>query len=359
VYKRQFVRHDDHASIASTSVVFAACLLGFVCSDKRQRLVLALSLLAWLYIETNHTDAFVLKWRITENIHNTYWYRWQGLYSRISQDDALTVMFEQSLDAIKTEYAIPRLPGSVDIYSFDQAYLLASDNKWTPRPVMQSYSAYTSRLAEINEQHLRYDDAPDNVLFTLQPIDERFPSLDDGLSWPALFDNYTVTKLDKNFAYLSKNAVMRSKSNFEPFYKGEKKIGETIAFLNNDPVYAKISLKPTLLGKFLGIIFKQPQLKMRVKLKNGNTKEYRVLATMMESGFVLSPLIQTTKDFVFLATGNHSYIEKNTVDNFEIISPYGGSLFWNATYRLILKTYRGSTTNLPENILLTSMTAFE
>jgi hypothetical protein len=41
--------------------------------------------------------------------------------------------FENSLVTLKQVVSLPILKGTTDIYSYDQAYLFASDNKWMPR----------------------------------------------------------------------------------------------------------------------------------------------------------------------------------------------------------------------------------
>jgi hypothetical protein len=48
--------------------------------------------------------------------------------------------------AMRADQPIPPLPGSVDVYSYDQAPAFAHGLSWNPRPVIQSYSAYTAPL---------------------------------------------------------------------------------------------------------------------------------------------------------------------------------------------------------------------
>jgi hypothetical protein len=213
---------------------------------------------------------------------------------------------------------------------------------------MQSYSAYTPLLARINEQHLRGDNAPDNILFKVQTISGRFPSLDDGLSWPALLDNYTINNIDKDFkfAYLRKKPILQKNSNFHAPHDEIHKLGENVVMPTTSAlVYAEINLKPTLLGKLLAILYKPPQLVMTLKLKNGSSEQYRVVANMMESGFFMSPLIRDTKDFAMVASGGTHYLNGNTVESFTLSLAHGGHLFWSASYQLTLKTYPITATN--------------
>ena len=228
---------------------------------------------------------------------------------------------------------------------------MASNNQWNPRPVIQSYSVYTTKLAKINEQHLRGEHAPDNVLFRVQPIDGRLPSLEDGLSWPALFDNYTVTRLNNNLAYLHKKQTSQSSSTYDVVKEGTYRTGEVVALpITSAPIFAEIDLRLTFLGKVISFLFKPPQLKITMNFRDGTSKDYRVISNMMDSGFVLSPLVENTKDFVVLATGNQRFLEKTMAESFVVTPIYGGSIFWRPHFSLKLKAYRGGPASaLPSN----------
>ncbi len=349
-FKAGFVRHDGHARVAGTSLVVATLLIGLAyTTDKRLMIALLISIIAWAYIDMNHINSSTS--RVFENIRQTYIGAWDGIRSRAKESNDLKDRFEHSLYEIRKIYAVPALQGTTDIYSYEQSFLLASNNKWNPRPTFQSYQVY-NKLAQINEQHLRGNSSPDNVLFCVEPIDGRLPSLEDGLSWPALFDNYTVTMLYNDLAYLRKKQTIKSSSTFNVIYEGIHKTGENVVLpVTSAPIYAEIDLAPTLLGKFLGIVFKYPELKITLKFTDGTSKDYRVVSNMMKTGFFISPLAQNTKDFVLLATGNQRYLKTNTVESIVLTPAYGGSILWSATYTLKLKTYQGEiAANLPANL---------
>lgn len=349
-FKAGFVRHDGHAVTAGVALVIAALVMGLAyTTDKRLIIALLISIIAWAYIDKNYLNTSTS--RVFENIRTTYISAWDGLRSRAKGSNDLKNRFEHSLDEIRKKYAVPALKGTSDIYSYDQSYLLASNNKWNPRPIFQSYQVY-NKLAQINEQHLRGNSAPDNVLFCVQPIDGHLPSIEDGLSWPALFDNYTVTKLDNDLAYLRKKQTIKGSSTFNAINEGLHKTREYVVLpVTNAPIYAEIDLNPTLLGKFLGTVFKYPELKLTLKLKDGASKDYRVPSNMMKTGFFLSPLAQNTKDFVLLATGNQRYLKNNMVESIVLTPSYGGSILWRAAYTLKLKAYQGEmAANLPANL---------
>jgi hypothetical protein len=71
-----------------------------------------------------------------------------------------------------------------------------------PRPVFQSFSAYTPTLAALNAEHLRSPRAADNVLFDIESIDGRLPAMDDGRSWAPLWARYALVADTGGFLWL-------------------------------------------------------------------------------------------------------------------------------------------------------------
>ena len=58
-----------------------------------------------------------------------------------------------------------------------------------------------SMSASLQKKH-----APDNIIFSIEPIDNRLPALEDGLSWRTLIHHYHISKfLHHQFLILKKN----------------------------------------------------------------------------------------------------------------------------------------------------------
>jgi hypothetical protein len=204
---------------------------------------------------------------------------------------------------------------------------------------VQSYSAYTLGLAALNERHLQSKDSPDNILFRIEPIDGRLPALEDGLSWPALANNYAVTEVQNNFAYLRKRA-----SPHEDFSVTELSIElhsldeEVYLPKAREPLFAEIDITPTLVGRFISLLFKPPQLSIELHLDNGTIRNYRLISSISRAGFVISPLIENTKEFVFLTESDSGHLANKVVNAFEISSSGRRSIFWNSRYSVKLST---------------------
>ena len=67
-----------------------------------------------------------------------------------------------------------------DIFLYKQSKGTAlNDFNYTPRPILQGYSAYTPRLIAANTAFYSSPQAPAFVLLKYQPIDKRYPALED------------------------------------------------------------------------------------------------------------------------------------------------------------------------------------
>jgi len=266
---------------------------------------------------------------------NTYRGAWHGLVLRLTRSGELKDSYLRAEESVRDAYPIPALIGTVDIYEVDQSFLIASKNEWNPRPIIQSYSAYTPDLARLNAEHLRGADAPDWVLFDLQSIDRRLPSLDDGLSWPALLDNYAFVSYDGQFVSMHKKPSIREISSYDSVGDNAYKTGSTVTLPDADGLlFAQVDLNPTLAGKVLLALFNPPQLHIVVGLANGQTKVYRVVSDMMRTDFLVSPLVSNTDEFASLMAGGENALKEDRVQTISIAPSYGGSIFWSDTLKV-------------------------
>lgn len=329
-FKTGFTRHVGHAFIPGTSVLLAGLFLPFLFHSGTAYLILFISLGSWNYINGHYTKTSIL-----DNFKSSYSATLHGLKSRIQDPQWLEKNFSLTMNFLRDQADFPLLQGTTDIYSYNQSYLISSQNHWSPRPIFQSYSVFTSSLAEDNKQHLLERQSPDHIIFKIEPIDGRVPSLEDGASWPLLLTHYKPTKLHNGFLFLDKrNAIFQEK---ELLLSSEHHIlGE---FVNvpeqKKPVFATIELQPTIWGKLATIFFKSNQLQIILQLKNGTMRHYRLIASMAKSDFLLSPLIENTIEFSSLYQKSDILNEK-TVKSFMITTTQDNGWFWNHVYTVNL-----------------------
>jgi len=327
-FKAGFVRHDGHALMAGAALGMAG-LLTLLLRSPLAPLAVVLGLSAWAYLDANHRNSST-----------------QGLLGRaveafaavpggwaIRADGSIGRLAEQQRGWLAAECPLDRLEGSVDIYSYRQACLIVSGNRWSPRPVFQSYSAYTPRLAELNAAHLQGPRAPDHVLFRVEPIDDRLPALEDGPSWPALLQQYAPRKLDDDLVYLKRRPGVE-----EP----RPQYGETRAVAVGEPVevpphdrllMAQIELSRTLLGRLLSIAFKPTAPRIELVLAGGATLDYRLVPGMSAAGFLLSPHVGSTQEFVLVQEGSAA-MAINRVRSLRVRVDNAGRWLWSGHARV-------------------------
>jgi hypothetical protein len=333
-FKASFVRHDSHAVTASLSLLLAALLLPFFCGGRMLAAALAFAVLGWYYIDAYHirssADAVI------GNVRHTYGSAWQGLRQRMGGTDWPRQDYLAAMNDMRAQTALPKLPGTVDIYSFGQSWLFSSGNTWSPRPIFQSYSVYTPALAAANRQHLLGQAAPDHIFFRVEPIDSRMPSSEDGLSWPALLHRYQLAGTAGEALVLGKRADATALPPPQAQQAGRHRFGERVVLpASAKLLYASLDIQPSLAGRLASILFKSGELEIRLTLADRSSRKYRLIAGMARSSFLLSPLIEGTKDFAGLY-GPEPGLAGKQVTAIEVISEDGMAWLWQGDYALIL-----------------------
>ncbi|WP_454783703.1 hypothetical protein [Legionella sp. WA2024007413] len=329
-FKTGFTRHFGHAFIPGTSIMLATLLLSLILNTWISYLLVIFSLNTWYYINSQYTHI-----SIRNNFISTSSSAWHGLKNRIQDFSWLEKNFSFSMNFIREQAAFPILQGTTDIYSYDQAYLLSSQNTWAPRPTFQSYSVFNASLASNNKKHLQGKYKPDNIIFKIEPIDQRVPSLEDGASWPLLLLNYQPIHYNNNFLFLRKKKYEYPKEVIV-LKKESHLLGETVQLPESDLLFAEIKLTPTLLGTLATILFKPQQLHITMNLNNGRTKQYRLVANMAKSMFLISPLIENTAEFSMLYKRNNE-LDAKKVQSLVITTNQERNWHWNNEYIINFK----------------------
>lgn len=337
VFKADFVRATPgRAVLSGLSILLASTLLAFVISKAKPLLILIfIVFIPWFFMDFQAVESSLAKMKY--NAKSLYYNVTLGIKYRSRHPGHFERQFKTRTESIGLESSFPLLDGTSDIYPYNQAALIASGNSWSPRPVFQSYSAYTQKFAEMNRNHLFSERAPDNIIFKVAPIDRRYPSLADGLSWPVLLNNYQPMAIVNDFLFLEKvSAERRSFTEFE--HENNYGFGEAVAVPHKGlPIFIEVDIKPSLVGRLMKLLYKTEQLKINVQLTNGEEKSFRFIPAMAKSGFVISPLVENAFDFALLY-GKSSYTNLKSVDSFSIVPDNDSGLMWKDSYHIKFKT---------------------
>jgi hypothetical protein len=308
VFKLGYVRNDRHEIISATALVLISLVCLAVAWPGRKRAAGAASCL--LIASTLFASSVFNCWLPG----NGLWKQLAGTFSIYNllapvagpYSGYLRSNYEKNLASERKAHPLPPIEGDADLYSYEQTILFAHTLPYQPRPVIQSYSAYTPELAEMNAAHLRTARAASNILFAIQPINDRFPSLEDGRSWPELLTLYDLKGAsdDKGTFLLLSRAAAAREFHLTPLQNTSARFGEpvTLPAATNGPVWVEIEIKKSLAGTVVATLYKPPVLMLTVSLQDHTQRRFRLVPGMAGSGFLLSPLIADTRSFAALAS---------------------------------------------------------
>ncbi|MFT4505387.1 hypothetical protein [Caballeronia sp. 15711] len=300
-FKAGFVRHDTHALIAFGTLMFVEIFIAVLCSTRIAVILVVLALAGYVFSDNHYMHARTLPARMSNGVAMIA----HGIKNRSNGNASVLAEYSRNLAEMRTSFPLPTLPGTWDIYPNSQNILLANNVPWSPRPIFQSYSAYGLELEKLNEGHLLGPSAPDNILFSVAPIDGRLPALEDGLSWLTLINAYSAQGRSGDFAILRKNQVVAPAS-LKALERVDAVLGQSIAVpAGNAPVWARVDLMPSLAGRIVNILFATPEVHIELSFSDGRTESYRYISSMGAVGFLVSPLIRDTDDFTELMSASH------------------------------------------------------
>lgn len=169
------------------------------------------------------------------------------------------------------------------------------------------------------------------MIFDVSRIDERYPSLGESLSWPELWTRYRTYDTRDNFI------LMRRRN--EPLPYSIDHISSKTIHLNEkigiDPelrknLWVRIGVRTSLIGKIASFLYKIPRLFIEVEMNHGESRRFRLLSNVADAGFLLSPLIETSKEFAIYSGSSAGYdLITKQIKSFKIYSEIAGGIFFD------------------------------
>jgi hypothetical protein len=333
-FKEGFVRHDGHATIAGAAALLIGTLLSSRLPFALGFPVVALSAAIWIAILSHYGS--VSPQAILANIGDNLNRAVAGVAARARGHD-FRLDYHEALRKIRSEAAFKSLTGPSDIYPFDEAFLIASGLDWDPRPILQSYVAFTPALLQQNRDHLTGSRAPEHILFRVSSIDQRLASLDDAPSWPTLLTSYQFERFDNGFAVLTRQPST-SLPRFDRLTEAVADFDRAVELPQDvDLLWAKIDLVPSLKGRAKEFFYKLSPIIIRLKFTNGDTREFRYIPGIGTEGFLLSPWVGDTLGFVSLMSrgGRWSLTAERPV-SMTLLAPVGERSAWRHPFLVTL-----------------------
>jgi hypothetical protein len=208
---------------------------------------------------------------------------------------------EKTRVELQRKYALPNISAhigqaTVDIFSWEQWIVFLNELNWHPRPVFQSYAAYTSSLIALNGHFYASDKAaPEFVIFLLQAIDKQFPWLNDSEALKIILRDYQPLLLEKGYLLLKRKPRGEGLvANGKTLLTQTININESIDIrsLSHQPLLLHLEIQKSLLGRFYSFLYRLPEIYLEMVTTDDETFFYRIIPKMTQGHFVLNPLIR-------------------------------------------------------------------
>lgn len=331
-FKAGVVRHDGHIALSAVSVVLVAGYFMPLSRGRGATCVSAFAACLGLYILSGYSDMSIggTYSRIKRELGNSV----AALAGSCAGDAQYMDEYQHAVASIRSALPLPGQGKTVDLYTSEASAVVLGTGRWTPRPVFQSYAAYTPALVERNVSHLR-EAGPERIFWRVQTIDNRYPALDDGKSWLWLLGAYHPT------GYVSKYLQIDRQATVEPLLTGAELIneypvaGDAVDLPRDTALWASVDLQPSLLGRLRAVVYKPPPVSMTLRYSDGAISRFRVVAGMMRTGFLLSPTVLSTDDLVqFWTKGYRSLPVNRQPVSLSIDLSAGDSIWFARRYHL-------------------------
>lgn len=196
----------------------------------------------------------------------------------------------------------------VDLFVSSQGVVFVNRLEWRPRPVFQSYAAYSEELCKANARFYESDRAPPWVLFSFGTIDNRLPNLDDSAALRVLTRDYRPVLVEKGFLLLHRERRAESAGVHEGRSEPPRRIDHeaTIAFGEEHALpeiagrshLLRLDIRYTMYGRVMKFLYKAPVVRMDVQISNGERGTFRILPDLMRQGVLADPYLDSQDRWV-------------------------------------------------------------
>lgn len=191
---------------------------------------------------------------------------------------------------------------SVDIVPWEIVFSHFNRLNYNPRPVVQSYAAFTPYLINLNYAKYKGETAPEFVIVSNKTIDNHYAFTDDQKVKLALVTDY---KYDSSFQIQGDNYLLFQKQNgnasinFAPPVEESIKLGEEYNLKNFDRSYfIKADIEYTLLGKVVRLFYKPFLMWINFTLEDGSQMRHRIILPALKDGILINPYIENEIDLL-------------------------------------------------------------
>jgi hypothetical protein len=283
--KAGMVRHDGHVVISAfylfsfSVIVFALHQTSSLSpSGKNRSALLLIPMLIGLNLSSKYSFQSPLS--KPERLVDNFKLLVGSSLRQHSRDYLATLRKFKLLELNRRSEKLPiPLGSSTDILPWDISDLTSQGINYKPRPIFQSYSAYTPMLQSLNATHFESINKPDFIVLRTGSIDERTPLEMDAPALLKISQNYNldsrgsegslILKIQEPKPTPSTRLLWKKEVNGADLSPDPKTEGFSTSWLMVKDLsrgsYLTISVKPSLTRKIQSTIFRSPPLMLEIK----------------------------------------------------------------------------------------------
>ncbi|GEM_PF-3668715 len=276
VFKQGFVRADHHTlTFIHWIAPISGLLLFYLPKSSGAFAIFILSLM----ISFNHERLSVDYWKKCFNDKLKYW-------SQIKEERALPepgVILPEKILSMIGEGTVDLIPHHMEA---------VSRHNYLPRPVFQSYAAYTPKLDKLNAYNLKSQ----FIVFNLESIDGRYPWFDESRTKLRLYELYEPILTEENWILLKrreKPQICHEKPLSTVIARPRKKVSIPES---NGLVYADIEIRYTLIGELLKLFFQPPIPQIDFHLKDATAMSFAAIRPIISEHVLISRFLDNNDD---------------------------------------------------------------
>lgn len=283
LFKQSFTRADLHVlafPASVTTLLFLLYLFSIETFDKKSKALIVLSAITSL----------ALLWPYANPLAPVH-----AIASRLAKPNLAPItntLPKRMRDHIGND--------TVDIITWESSLVYLERLNYNPRPIFQSYSAYTEYLGSKNLEKYLQNGAPRYIIFKLDMIDSRFPMGDEPQLYLHLLSHYELADSTEEYLLLRKRNIPLQ-SQLTEIRSGSIHPGETISLPQDKSLYlitANVDL--SLVGRVMKTLFQAPMLFITSEDLRGSKKTFRIIRDLWRKPVLVSPAIHSTTDFADL-----------------------------------------------------------
>ena len=232
--------------------------------------------------------------------------RWRSNLQFVLHPRSLAQAEKQSVLQNRLRYALPRMReivgrSTIDVFCDEQAIAILNGMNYRPRPSFVSYSTYTPWLMDLDLAFYCSPQGPEYILFKLESIDNRLPTIQNAPLLIVLAESYTQVLTENDFVLFHRREQPKPSETpaaFPLLTQGEFSLSDTLSIPAGTPVWCELELQETLAGKLLKFFYQQPALNLAVSYEDGRTGTYRLIPMLTPTGFLINPLPSNAVEYM-------------------------------------------------------------